>query len=400
MPTFRCKMLVQGGRVIEKSLVADSKVTLKNNLERDGNFVLDVRKANHFFLSPKQSRRFNNIDFFSFNQEFAVLIKSGLSIVASLDAIIEKDDQSELGKILKTIRADISSGESLSGAFEKFIHLFSNLYIVSLQTGEKSGNIPLALSRYIDYMKKIAAARQKVLSASIYPLILTIASAAVLMFLLIYVVPAITGAFFETGISLPRLTQIMITFSQIARANMIHLLSAILVMFVFLYCFYKSEKGILLVDRWKLKLPFLGEMYINYGTSKLVRTLATVLEGGLPLINSIQIASGVLNNKYLVNKLERVGRNLEEGKGFAESLGQTDAFPQLAVRMIAAGESSGQLEHVLNEIAEFYDSRVDTGLGVLTSAIEPALMMMMGLIIGVIVLALYMPIFQLAGTIG
>ena len=161
----------------------------------------------------------------------------------------------------------------------------------------------------------------------------------------------------------------------------------------------RTESGRFYLDRAKLRIPMVGSIYIHYSLSKLTRTLATILGGGTTLVESIRISSGTMDNAFLKLKLEETADSIEKGSGFSESLTNTGAFPKLALRMIEAGESSGALEQVLNDIAEFYESDVDTKISVLTSSIEPALMVVMGLLIGFIVLAMYMPIFQMAGAI-
>ena len=222
MPTFRCKITTHAGKIVEETLTADSQDSLRKQLESDGKFVLDIKKADGvgaFFKNVKSRRkRFKSKDFFSFNQEFLVLIKAGLPIVAALDAIIEQEGEGELNSLLKNVRQDISTGESLSEAFGKYANRFSNLYISSLQTGEKSGALPTAIARYIEYMKKTAEIKKKVISASVYPVILIVASFFVLIFLMVYVVPGITSTFLETNTELPLITSVLLSISNLIRS--------------------------------------------------------------------------------------------------------------------------------------------------------------------------------------
>lgn len=403
MPTFRCKLATSGGRIIDKTLIGDNKGTLREHLEREGNFVLDIRRAErgfHFIQWRGGRRRFKSKDFLTFNQELAVLIKAGLPVLSALDAIIEKASEGEFLDILKEIRNDVSSGSSLSEAFGKFTHVFSPLYVASLQAGEKSADIPLVLTRHIDYMKKVDEIKQKVIAASIYPLILTVASLFALIFLLLYVVPTFTKTYLEAGTQLPELTRLLIKFSNGIKTNILFfplILAAIVAGFLYMK---KTDEGQVRLGRWRLAIPFLGRVYLHYSLSKVARTLATVLRGGVPLVDSVRIASRTLNNAYLKLQFAVVNEQLEQGEGFSEALSGSKVFPSLAVRMISAGESGGALEQVLNDMADFYETDVDNRLSILTSAIEPALMIIMGLLIGFIVLAMYMPIFQMAGTIS
>lgn len=403
MPTFRCKLATSGGRIIEKTLIGDNKGALRDYLEREGNFVLDIRSAEghlRWFQWKGGRRRFKSKDFLTFNQELTVLIRAGLPVLSALDAIIEKADEGEFSDILKEIRNDVSSGDSLSEAFGKFSHVFSPLYVASLQAGEKSADIPLVLTRHVDYMKKVEEIKQKVIAASVYPLILTVASLFAVSFLLLYVVPTFTKTYAQAGTKLPTLTLLLIQTSNGIKSNIFFfpiIVSAVVAGFLYMK---KTEEGQVRLGRWRLAIPFLGTVYLHYSLSKVARTLATVLRGGVPLVDSVRIASRTLNNAYLKLQFAEVNEQLEQGRGFSEALSRSKIFPSLAIRMIDAGESGGALEQVLNDMAEFYEKDVDNRLSILTSAIEPALMIIMGLLIGFIVLAMYMPIFQMAGTIS
>jgi type IV pilus assembly protein PilC len=403
MPTFHCKLATSGGQIIEKTLIADNKGVLKEHLEREGHFVLDVRRVEKGLFhieSGSGRRRFKTKDFLMFNREFSVLLKAGMPVLSALDAIITKSGEGELTDILKEIRNDVASGEALSEAFAKFAHVFSNLYVATLQAGEKSANIPLALARHIDYLKRVADIKQKLIAASVYPLILTGASIFALLFLLLYVLPSFTKTYFEAGTQLPAVTLVLVNFANGVRSHIVFILSMVLAVVAGFLYIRRADEARMRYDRYKLLVPFLGRVYLHYSISKLARTLATILRGGVPLLDSVRIASGALNNLYLREELKKANARLEQGEGFAESLSRSTAIPPLVIRMVDAGESGGALEEVLEDMAEFYETDVDGRLAILTSAIEPALMIIMGLLIGFIVLAMYLPIFQLASTIS
>lgn len=403
MTSFRCKMTDRDGRVVEKTLSADSKAALKSRLEGEGCYVLDIKKEGGFTLFKEKKagpRKIKSRDFFSFNQEFSVLIRAGLPIVGALDALLEKSREGDMVEVLKRIREDVIGGASLSEAFEKYSHLFSHLYTASLQAGEKSGDLPLALTRFIDYLKKTEDIKKKVVSASVYPLILTVVSVLVLIFLLVFVVPVLSETFMDSGRQLPAITVLLVTISSGLKENMGYIFLFLLGGGIGLYYFAKSKSGKALIDRYKIKIPFLGEVYLHYTMSKWSRTLATVLSGGIPLVETVKISSGTVDNDFLQVKISEVIKKLEEGEGFSEALSQAEVFPHLSVRMISAGEDSGALDMVLGEIADFYSDEVDLKLSILTSTIEPALMVVMGFMIGFIVLAMYMPIFQMAGGVN
>ncbi len=403
MNAFQCKAADLNGRIIEKKIVADSKVSVQKALEREGYFALEINKVGGMLDPIRHLQGLQGLkakDFLFFNQEFSVLIKAGLSIVGALDVIIEKGDKSKLAVILRKIRNDISRGESISGAFGKYPATFPGLYIASLTAGEENGDLPAAISRYIEYIKSTDRIRQKVISSSSYPVILLTVSCFVLIFLLVYVVPSLTESFFETDTQLPVITSLLLNVSSVVKSGFFYIIFIIAGLLAALVYYAKTKNGKMFLDRFKINIPFLGELYLNYAISKLTRTLSTVLSGGTPLVESIRISSGALNNAFLELRLADTVMDIKKGTGFADSLLNADFFPKLALRMISAGESSGALEQVLSDIADFYENSVDTKLSVLTSAIEPALMVIMGLVIGFIVLAIYMPIFQLASSIS
>ncbi len=403
MPVFKCKVIAPGGRkTAVRTLKADSKDSLKQHLEDEGNFVIKIERAGEkksILQSISFHKSFSQKDFFAFNQEFSVLLKAGLPVVNAFDAIIEKNNDNEFNSILKEIRDMVYEGESLPDAFDKYSHIFSKLYIATLRAGEKGGDLISAIRGYLEYMKKIAEIRQKVIAASVYPIILTVVSAFTLMFLLIYVVPTFTESFFDAGTRLPLITEYLIRFSAFLRANFIFILTAIGLIIVLIIYIKRSDKGREYWDRWKLKIPFIGDIYIYYLTSKFARTMSTVMGGGTSLLESVNISAKILDNLFFRKKINTVMEKIEQGYGFAQSLADSGLFPKLAIRMIDAGEGSGALNQVLDDVADFYDNDLNTRLSILTSAIEPGLMVIMGFLIGFIVLAMYMPIFQLAGAI-
>jgi type IV pilus assembly protein PilC len=383
-------------------MAGESKSSLQWQLEKEGNFVYRIQREGGVLSWPGRGegfRVFNRREFYSFNQEFLVLLKTGTPIVAALDAIIEKAGKSGFFKIIEQVRYDVSTGSSLSDACAKHPRVFSKLYVASIKAGEKSGNISRAISRHVDYLKKIDALRKKVVTASTYPIILVTASAFVLLLLMTYVVPAFTQTYLETGSELPLLTRILIATATAFKTHFLSGLGLVVLAGAGFAYARTREPFVKALHRMKLRIPLLGPLFLNYATARFTRTVAVVLEGGAPLIESIRIAAGVISNRYLEDRLEDVALRLEEGGQFSSALEETRAFPPLASRMISTGESGGLLEPVLNEIADFYDSEVEGRLAIISSAVEPALMVLMGLLIGLIVVAMYLPIFQLAGTV-
>ncbi len=384
-----------------RAFTAVSKADLKWRLEQEGHFIykIDRKDKLRFSFSRAPSRRIKMRDFFSFNKEFAVLIRTGLPIVNAIDTITEKGRPSELNNILQQIRYDVSTGESLSEAFAKYPLHFTGLYISALQAGERSGNIPDALEKHTEFLKRVMALRRKLVTASVYPLILSGAAVAVLLLLLVWVVPSFTQTYIESGTDLPAMTTMLISFSNVIRSNFVYLALAGLGLLIGFQWGLRQDGFKLRFDQLVLHLPYTGRIYRSYATAMFTRTVAMILSAGATLIEAVNLAAGALNNRFLQTRITAVVARITEGYGFSEALEETGQFPHLAVRMIAAGESGGELEQVLQDAADFYDDEVEVMLAAMSAGIEPALILLMGMLIGFIVLAMYLPIFQLAGTV-
>ncbi len=402
MPSYKCKIAVTDGKIIERVIQSGSVNLIKKQVAQDGDFLVKAQRISGSipFLSFFQKQRLKPKDFYSFNQEFLTLLRAGLPVVLAFDGIIEQQNKGFFPKILKNIRDDISKGETISNAFEKYKNIFSPLYIATLRSGEASGNIPDAIEEYLEYFERSRQIRQKIRTASVYPAILTICSIFVVGFLVVFVVPAITGTFVEAGAQLPILTRILLQFSEFVRSYF-WLISSGIVFIVWGISFYlKTQQGKLLYDTCYLKIPFLGELSVIYSTALFASSLSTVLRGGIPLNHALKISKGLVSNSLMQSGIKNALQLIEQGEGFARALKKVDVFPGMAVRMIAAGEEGGNLEKVLKDIAVFYEKDVAAKLSIITSTIEPVLMVLMGFVIGFIMLALYMPIFQMAGTMG
>ncbi len=401
MPTFSCKVGTSDGRVVEKEFDAANAEILRENLEGQGFFVFQIRRRPLAFLLSREAGRgrLSGRRFLSFNQEFLVLIRSGLPILQVLDTITERLESGTLLEVLRDIRTEVKGGSQLSDAFAKYPRIFPQLYVASIRAGEKTGDLPVTLARYLAYQKRQEALRGKVRSASFYPALLTVAVLVVLAFMLFYVVPSFTQIYADANAELPLLTRMLIAVSS----GLIHwlplLLPALLVAFAGLRLYVASGPGGVLLDRFKLRVPFFGPLFLDYALSGFCRTFATTLASGIPAVQAMQMSRGTLNNRVLEQAMVRAVQRVEEGVTISGAIEQTGYFPVIALRMIGVGESSGALADMLGDVAEYYEEEVERRLDRLTTLIEPMMMMAMGLLIGGIVVAMYIPIFQLAGTV-
>ncbi len=403
MPVYKCTVINSEGHALSKNIVAASVKAVKAKVAQEGDFLVDIQKSagytSFFSFALSDIRTLKPKVFISFNHEFSVLLRSGMPIVAALDMLIEKEGNTHFQALLTEIRTDISNGESLSTAVAKHEHIFSPMYAAALKAGESNGTVPQSITKYIEHLKRAESIKQKVKSASIYPAILTVASLFVVIFLLIFVVPAITSSFTDSGAELPFMTHLLLSISEFLKRRYLWIVLFILVFGVGFRLFIKSEYGKNSIDKLVLKLPYFGTIIKAYSISRFTSTLSSLLSSGFTLNSAIVTSAGLISNQHIKAGVMKVVDEVETGESFSDGIKHSGVFPPLAVSMIVAGEQSSSLEEILMELSQLYENDVENGLTTMTSMIEPILMVLMGFVIGFIVLALYMPIFQLAGTI-
>lgn len=402
MPLFTCKIGAADGKIIEKEFEAATAEILRQSLVTQGFFVFSVSKKPLQFLWKRGGAR-KKIDtkaLITFNQELLVLIKSGLPIIQSFDTILERIDKGRLAEVLEIIRDDIKGGSSLSDAFERHPSAFSHLYIASIRAGERTGDLPQTIRRYITFLKKTEGFRKKVLTALFYPgILMTVAFIAVTL-LLVYVVPTFSQVYADAGSKLPVPTLVLISFTAVLKRYFLLLVGMV---FVAMYVFRRwvaTESGRYAVDSFSLKLPVLGEIFSKYSIVSFTRTLATIIESGIPIVESLKMSLGTLNNKVLEARLALAIRRVEEGVSLSVAIDGAHLMPSLALRMLSVGESTGSLEEMLESISDYFEEELDQKLHLLSTAIEPAIMIIMGVVIGTIIVTMYLPVFKIAGTVG
>ncbi|RMF47939.1 MAG: type II secretion system F family protein [Deltaproteobacteria bacterium] len=400
MPTFSCKIGTSDGRVVERQFEAVSSSMLREQLEEQGFYVFRIRRRVLSGLAGSGGGRWTSRRFLSFNQEFLVLLKAGLPILQIFDTLIERQEPGAMLDVLRSIREEVKGGSSLSDAMGKFPRFFPYLYVASIRAGERTGDLPVTLARYIEYQKRLEAIKARVRNATFYPMLLTIAVVAVVLFLMLYVVPSFSQIYADAKVELPFLTRVLITVANGMVGALPLLIAGVVLAAVLVRSALLTEKGAFLFDRFKLKVPFFGALLTEYALLSFCRTLGTILLSGVPIVQALQMARGTLNNRVLESAIVAAIRRVEEGMGLSESFERCGFFPNIALRMIGVGEKGGSLPDMLADVADYYETEVERRLDRLTTMIEPVMMASMGLLIGGIVVAMYFPIFQLAGTVG
>ncbi|PLY02577.1 MAG: type II secretion system F family protein [Desulfuromonas sp.] len=401
MPSYVCKIGTADGRVVEKSFEAASRQLLEANLKEQGFHVFRIRRKTFQLFTDmgKGAGRLSSRRFLAFNQEFLVLLKSGLPILQVLDTIAERLESGSFLDVLTEIRDEVKGGAAISEAFGKFPRHFPHLYIATIRAGERTGDLPVTLERYIAYQKRAEKLKSKVQSASFYPILLSIAVAVVLLFLMLYVVPSFTQIYADADVELPIATRVIIFLAEWLVDTMPFILPGFFLLLFVIKSFIATERGRIVLDRAKLIVPFFSRLLVDYALSSFCRTLSTTMMSGIPIVQAMQMSRGTLNNRILEDKLHQATLRVEEGTAISTSLEQAGFFPGIALRMIGVGESSGSLAEMLSDVADYYEDEVERRLDRLTTMIEPLMMLCMGLLIGGIVVAMYIPIFQLAGTV-
>ena len=399
---FRCRLGTPGGEIIEGVYVADSEARLRREFEEKGLYVLGIQRAGRLALGglalPRRSR-VPTREFSVFNQELATLLKAGMPLVQSLDILRRRVTQPLFKGVLDDVYERVRGGSALSEAFDAQGGLFPGVYTASLLAGEKSGNLEQVIRRYVSYVKTLATVRRKTISALVYPSILFVLSCVVVAIIVLKVVPEFSAFYAMGSEELPLSTRVLVSISSFALAYFGFLIVAIVTAVTGVWLWLRQPGARERVDRWLLDVPGLGAVARKYSTSQAARTLATLLGGGIPLVNSIDVASRSIQNKYMARQLEIAAQQVREGRSLSSTMSDSRAFPEVAIRMVEVGESTGALQDMLNSVADFFDEDIDTSLGRFVTLIEPILLVIMGLVIAGLLLSLYMPLFNLSDAL-
>jgi type IV pilus assembly protein PilC len=402
---YRCRLGTPEGQVVEEIHVAESEARLRHDLEQRGLCVIALQPASvlsRLSFSPGAHRRqrIPAREFLMFNQELATLLKAGMPLVQSLDILRLRVTHPTFRSVLDDVYDRVRSGGSLSESFAGHGDLFPSAYVASLLAGEKSGSLDGVLRRYVGYMKVIGAVRRKTLAALVYPAVLIGLALVVVSIIVLKVVPEFASFYASFDAELPLATRVIVAGSNFIRGNILWILLVGVVGGVSLWNWLGRPEQRAKFDRGVLRLPWVGSTVQRFATSQIARTLATLLGGGLPLVNAIDIASKSASNEFLGRELRTVGHRVREGESFASALSARGVFPDVAVKMTEVGEATGALQDMLASLADFYDEEIETDLGRFVALVEPLLLIVMGLVIAGLLLALYMPLFGLTSVVS
>jgi type IV pilus assembly protein PilC len=395
MAEFVVKVADERGRMLQQVEHGYSVDEVRERFAAQGYLVYWVKPQG--LLSGGVSRgrgRLKQSSFLVFNQQFLTLLKAGLPILNSLDLLIKRQKDAYLRQLLENVRDRVKGGELLSDAFAAQ-SIFPKIYTTTLMAGEKSGNIDEVLTRYINFQRLAMSFRKKLFVSLIYPTLLVSVVLIMVMFLFTYVVPKFADLFNSLDAQLPAITVFMLAVGQYSQKYFPYLLAG-LVAAGFLFTRWKrTDSGADTIDRFILSLPMLGDIRLKHQVSAFCRMLSTLLQGGLPLVPSLETAGASMSSRRILKGVVRAGIRVREGQSLASSLEEQKIFPELSVEMIEVGEATGALPAMLNSVADFYEEDVQTALSASMALIEPLILIIMAIFVGGVLISLYLPIFTL-----
>ncbi len=401
MSRFHYRAARPDGTIVETDTEGETPRAVRAQLEAQGLLVLDLSGSG---TRPSRSmtsrqRPLAPRDFLVFNQEFLALVKAGLPMLRCFDLLTDRLAPGGFQQALQSVRERIRGGSSISEAMSMHPIYFPELYQASLRAGEQAGNLPEVLSRYIDYLKMLIGVREKVVKATIYPIFLLGFGILVTMGLLFFVLPSFAEVYQESRVELPWATQLLLDVTNSASQWIIGLVLVLGTAGVWVYWWKKTPQGQWRIHWLLLNAPIVGPLFLKNQVIRLVRTLSTILGGGIPLLSALQVTAQSMPNKVFARALNSVITHVREGTSFSAALKKEKFLPSLTLEMIEVGETTGALEAMLFEVAEFHEGELDFQLSRMMTWIEPIFIILIGVILGGVVIALYLPIFQMAGAV-
>jgi len=401
MPLYEWEGTTLKGEPRKGALKADSEATLRASLRKDGIILTRAREKK---TTPKEKynpkKKIKPMNIVIFTRQLSTMITSGLPLVQSLDILSNQMEDKDLKGIVREIKEKIETGSRFADALRDYPQCFDPLYVNLVVAGEEGGMLDTVLQRLAVYMEKTEKLKKKVKSAMIYPISIIVVAIGVVMVLLIFVIPVFETMFKDMGASLPAPTQIVVNLSRFVKSKIIYMIVFVGVVIFAFKKYYSTINGKRKIDALILKLPIFGVLAIKASVARVTRTLATLLSSGVPILESLIIVAKVAGNKIVEEALITARARISEGRSMSEPLEESKVFPPMVVQMIEVGESTGALDNMLNKIADFYEEDVDNLVSNLTAMMEPMIMMFLGVVLGGLIIAMYLPIFKLGQAIG
>jgi type IV pilus assembly protein PilC len=401
MPVYKYEGKTLKGQIKKGEFEAADEAGVRTNLRQQGIIPTKITpKGTEIKLSLPFGKKVNQRAIAIFTRQLATMIDAGLPLVQSLEILSAQQEHKLFKDIIRGIREDVEGGSTFAGALKKHPGTFDDLYTNLVVAGEEGGILDNILLRLAGYIEKSEALKKKVKSAMIYPTTIIGVAIIVVFILMIFVIPVFEDMFKGAGQTLPLPTLIVITMSKMVKKYVFIVIPAVVLLLYLLRRYHHTENGKAVIDRLLLKLPVIGPLLQKISVARFSRTLGTLVSSGVPILDGLSIVSKTSGNKTIETAILNARASIREGETIAEPLSRSGMFPPMVIQMISVGESTGALDSMLSKIADFYEEEVDVAVGNLTSLLEPFLMMFLGVVIGGVVIAMYLPIFQMASAVG
>jgi len=406
MPTYVFKGQNRLNEIVSGERVADNREALRQALRREQITLMSVKEKGREIGIPKLAgrKKVKSRDLAIFTRQFSVMIDAGLPLVQCLDILSQQQQNKYFQQVLAQVRQDVEEGSTLAAAMNRHPKVFDQLYSNMVEAGETGGILDLILQRLSTFIEKIVKLKRDVVSALIYPVAVILLAIVAIAVIMVVVIPQFQNIFLGLlgpGEPLPLPTRIVVGFSNfLAGWGGLCILAGVIATVVGLKLYYKTPKGRKIIDTILLKVPILGPIFLKIAIARFSRTLSTLLSSGVPILQSLDITARTAGNVVVENAIIQIRDGVEQGKSFVEPLRASELFPHMVAQMVGIGEQTGALDSMLGKIADFYEQEVDTAIANLLTLMEPALIGFLGVTIGGIVIAMYMPMFSLIGKLS
>jgi len=400
MGEFVCRVADSEGRVFSHVEAASSPDEARQKLADRGLYIYSVESRGGRLVNlirRRSDRQIGGSEFLILNQQFNTLIKAGLPILKALDLLADRASSPKLRPVISQIRDRVREGKSLSEAVAE-AGVFSKVYSTAILAGEKSGNLPGVLDYYIAYQRVSTGVRKKILATLVYPVLLISVAIIIVTYLVTAVIPKFALLYKDLNVDLPAPTRLLIALTVDYRFAFLGVIALLAVAVAGVFLWSRTEEGGTAFDRFKFRLPVVGDTLLKFQVAQFSRTLATLLTGGTPLVAGLHTATDAITSKLLRSTVSQATQRVREGESLHVALAASNVMPEMALEMIEVGESSGALSPMLTSVAEFYEEEVNLRLSALVSVIEPVLLVFMGLLVAFILISLYLPIFSFSMT--
>jgi len=403
VPFFKYVARDKAGKLIEEVTETTNEQDLVNGLQAKGLLVISVGHASQVKTKNKASRKYHRrvkpSDLIMFSRELATLLEAGVTLIKSLDILCKQIESQTLLRTVEQIKKDVEGGYTFQNALKKHDKIFSSFWINLVETGEASGHLPSSLDQVAVYLEESAALKRKIVSALVYPIILVVVATGAIAIFLLKIIPIFSEIFKGFNVELPVLTQIVISISNLVRKYFLIVVGVSTALFFSIKKYISTEKGRWQFDQFILKVPVIGQLSQEIATERFASGLGTLIKSGVPILHALEITEKTAGNKVMEKALREVRIAVKEGKGMAHMMQDSSLFSPLVVQMVSVGEEIGELGKMLERISVFYKERVDTFISRLTTMFEPIVLVFMGIVVGVLVVAMFMPIFSISSAV-